>query len=50
MNNLEPKGAAHWIDHFVVGTNDIVAWTDWAVNGIGLTRRPFRGRPHVKRI
>ncbi|MEX0804786.1 MAG: VOC family protein [Candidatus Binatia bacterium] len=43
MNNLEPKGAAHWIDHFVVGTNDMVAWADWAVNGIGLTRRPFRG-------
>jgi catechol 2,3-dioxygenase-like lactoylglutathione lyase family enzyme len=43
MNNVEPKGAAHWIDHFVVGTNDMVAWTDWAVNGIGLTRRPFRG-------
>ena len=36
MDNVEPKGAAHWIDHFVVGTNDIVAWTDWAVNGIGL--------------
>jgi catechol 2,3-dioxygenase-like lactoylglutathione lyase family enzyme len=43
MNNVEPKGAAHWIDHFVVGTNDMVAWTDWAVNGIGLTRRPIRG-------
>jgi catechol 2,3-dioxygenase-like lactoylglutathione lyase family enzyme len=43
MDNVEPKGAAHWIDHFVVGTNDMVAWVDWAVNGIGLTRRPFRG-------
>ena len=43
MDNVEPKGAAHWIDHFVVGTNDMVAWTDWAVNGIGLTRRPIRG-------
>ena len=43
MNTIEPKGAAHWIDHFVVGTNDMVAWTDWAVNGIGLIRRPIRG-------
>ena len=43
MNSNEPKGAAHWIDHFVVGTNDMVAWADWAVNGIGLTRRPFTG-------
>lgn len=43
MNTVEPKGAAHWIDHFVVGTNDMVAWADWAVNGIGLTRRPFTG-------
>jgi len=43
MDNVEPKGAAHWIDHFVVGTNDMVAWTDWAMNGIGLTRRPMRG-------
>jgi hypothetical protein len=43
MDKVEPKGAAHWIDHFVVGTNDMVAWIDWAVNGIGLTRRPIRG-------
>jgi catechol 2,3-dioxygenase-like lactoylglutathione lyase family enzyme len=43
MTSIEPKGAAHWIDHFVVGTNDMVAWTDWAVNAIGLTRRPIRG-------
>jgi catechol 2,3-dioxygenase-like lactoylglutathione lyase family enzyme len=43
MDNVEPQGAAHWIDHFVVGTNDMVAWVDWAVNGIGLTRRPIRG-------
>jgi catechol 2,3-dioxygenase-like lactoylglutathione lyase family enzyme len=43
MNTLEPKGAVHWIDHFVVGTNDMVAWADWAVNATGLTRRPFIG-------
>lgn len=43
MNNVEPKGAAHWIDHYVVGTNDMVAWVDWAVNAIGLTRKPITG-------
>ena len=41
--DIETKGAAHWIDHFVVGTNDMVAWADWAVNSIGLTRRPITG-------
>jgi catechol 2,3-dioxygenase-like lactoylglutathione lyase family enzyme len=41
--NDEPRGAVHWIDHYVVGTNDIVAWSDWAVNAIGLTRRPIGG-------
>ena len=25
MNNPEPKGAVHWIDHYVVGTNDMAA-------------------------
>jgi hypothetical protein len=43
MNKVEPKGAVHWIDHYVVGTNDMVAWVDWAVNAIGLTRRPIIG-------
>ena len=28
MSNIEPKGAVHWIDHYVVGTNDMVAWAD----------------------
>jgi hypothetical protein len=42
MNNVEPKGAVR-IDHYVVGTNDMVAWVDWAVNAIGLTRRPIIG-------
>ena len=31
MNDVEPRGAVHWIDHFVVGTNDMPAWVDWAV-------------------
>jgi hypothetical protein len=43
MLDNEPKGAVHWIDHYVVGTNDMVAWADWAVNAIGLTRRPLIG-------
>lgn len=43
MTSLEPRGAVHWIDHYVVGTNDMVAWTDWAVNATGLTRRPLIG-------
>jgi len=43
MNHLEPRRAVHWIDHFVVGTNDMVAWADWAVNATGLTRRPLIG-------
>jgi catechol 2,3-dioxygenase-like lactoylglutathione lyase family enzyme len=43
MNNIEPKGAVHWIDHYVVGTNDMAAWSDWAVNATGITRRPLIG-------
>src|SRR2546425_4823388 len=43
MANDESRGAVHWIDHFVVGTNDMVAWADWAVNATGLTRRPLIG-------
>jgi catechol 2,3-dioxygenase-like lactoylglutathione lyase family enzyme len=44
MPNLnESKGAVHWIDHFVVGTNDMAAWAQWAVNAIGLTPRPLIG-------
>jgi hypothetical protein len=43
MNIVEPKGAVHWIDHYVVGTNDMVAWVDWAVNATGITRRPIMG-------
>ena len=43
MANVEPKGAVHWIDHYVVGTNDMGAWADWAVNATGITRRPLIG-------
>jgi hypothetical protein len=43
MADIEPKGAVHWIDHYVVGTNDMGAWADWAVNATGITRRPLIG-------
>ncbi|HXG50660.1 MAG TPA: VOC family protein [candidate division Zixibacteria bacterium] len=39
----EPEGVVHWIDHHVVGTNDMAAWSDWAVNATGLLRRPIGG-------
>lgn len=43
MSDVEPRGAVHWIDHYVVGTNDMAAWVDWAVHAIGITRRPIIG-------
>ena len=43
MERHEPHGTVHWIDHFIVGTNDMVTWVDWAVNATGITRRPIRG-------
>jgi hypothetical protein len=43
MGSKEPRGVVHWIDHFIVGTNDMVSWVDWAVNATGITRRPIRG-------
>ena len=43
MESSEPRGVVHWIDHFIVGTNDMVTWVDWAVNATGITRRPIRG-------
>jgi hypothetical protein len=43
MDSVEPKGAVHWIDHYVVGTNDMLAWVDWAVNATGIARRPIMG-------
>ncbi len=43
MANDEPRGAVYWIDHFVVGTNDMVAWVDWAVKATGIRRSPILG-------
>lgn len=43
MGNDEPRGAVHWIDHYVVGTNDLSAWSYWALNATGLPIRPING-------
>ena len=43
MNTVEPRGAAHWIDHYVVGTNDLGAWPEWANKATGLPLRPING-------
>ena len=39
----EPRGAVHWIDHRVVGTNDMVKWVDWAVKATGAVPWPMIG-------
>jgi len=41
MTHTEPRGAVHWIDHFVVGTNDMSAWVEWAVSVTGVRRQPI---------
>jgi catechol 2,3-dioxygenase-like lactoylglutathione lyase family enzyme len=43
MANVEPRGAVHWIDHYVVGTNDLYGWADWANKATGLPLRPING-------
>ena len=40
MSEAVPRGAVHWIDHFVMGTNDLSAWVEWAVNVTGVERQP----------
>ena len=37
MAGDQREGTVHWIDHVVVGTNDMGAWIDWAVKAIGVT-------------
>ena len=37
MATNERPGTAHWIDHFVVGTNDLKAWLDWSDAALGAT-------------
>ncbi len=43
MADVEPRGAVHWIDHYVVGTNDLSSWADWANKATGLPPRPING-------
>ena len=43
------SGAVHWIDHVVVGTNDMNAWVQWAVNAIGVTPGPLGGLTTAER-
>ena len=43
MADVEPRGAVHWIDHYVVGTNDLSAWAEWANKATGLPTRPING-------
>ena len=43
MAKVEPKGAVHWIDHYVVGTNNLPAWSFWANQATGLPIRPING-------
>jgi catechol 2,3-dioxygenase-like lactoylglutathione lyase family enzyme len=43
MANEQASGAVHWIDHVVVGTNDMNAWVEWAVNAIGIVPGPIGG-------
>ena len=43
MKDVEPRGAVHWIDHYVVGTNDLSNWADWANKATGLPLRPING-------
>jgi catechol 2,3-dioxygenase-like lactoylglutathione lyase family enzyme len=43
MAGVEPRGAVHWIDHYVVGTNDLSGWADWANKATGLPLRPING-------
>src|SRR5258706_10725845 len=43
MNSIEQKGAVHWIDHYVVGPNDMAGWVNWAVTSTGIPRQPIIG-------
>lgn len=35
--------AVHWIDHFVVGTNDLIQWVRWAERVLGMEIREISG-------
>jgi catechol 2,3-dioxygenase-like lactoylglutathione lyase family enzyme len=39
----DQAGRAHWIDHIVVGTNDMTGWVQWAIEALGVTPGPVEG-------
>ena len=43
MSANERPGTVHWIDHFVVGTNDLTAWLEWAEHAIGAKPERING-------
>ena len=43
MAENQHPGLINWIDHCVVGTNDMNRWLDWAVSTLGVTLRPIFG-------
>ena len=43
MPDLKEPAPIYWIDHFVVGTNDMNAWFSWAKEAIGADRHQFGG-------
>ncbi len=42
-------GPVHWIDHVVLGTNDMSAWVEWVENAFGVTRGGIRGLTTAER-
>ena len=43
MAETRHPGLIHWIDHCVVGTNDMNRWIEWAVNTLGVVPRRISG-------
>ena len=43
MATDQRPGTVHWIDHIVVGTNDLGAWLDWAEKAIGVKPTSLNG-------
>lgn len=43
MTQNRQPAPVYWIDHFVVATNDMNAWFEWAAGAIGADRHRFGG-------
>ncbi|MBM2811226.1 MAG: hypothetical protein HW416_1985 [Chloroflexi bacterium] len=43
MSEDQRPGTVYWVDHQVVGTNDLTSWVEWAVNVIGVKPGPIGG-------